>query len=600
MRIYLYLIISLLYIGCSPVEPENGGNSAAPEQAQPNQQSPQQPTPEEQPQNQPQPSPPPQNPPPPQQQPPQNPPIPTIADCDKAVEKTERLGGKFFSNNCQEIAKAPDSLKDFFNAALGIEITSLSTKELTVSRTKASKARIDVTLVPKKADGTVYANFEDFYQTSLLDGAHLQATFKRIASIADALGLNTHGYRLVIDEIPLTGQSFSWRLFGGEPLGDTVQIAGQHRRSHGPNVDINAVYSTAHNFRTYVDESFAGSGYKVHALGPDKAMTFKDLSPQAAVHMLAIPKGPYVSTYDFAQKASAGEMQVLLKGIHQIIADNQATGSGSFRFITNAGRDANQSQPHLHFHVVRGDSTTRLGNEAIHKNTHRIMKTFNVNEIIGHIDDQTLVVFDIDATLAWVPGHSWPYDNVTARTLAEGPKTLSMWQSLLTATSNPATHKGAKFIALTARPLPTSPQDEAQADLAAVGLNASYSWIQAINPGPNYRNGVLYANHSDKGTVLKQFLAAAQAHYGFKKVIFIDDRLNNSTDVHNALRAGIAGIESSISFWYQGAIHPQTNVTIGWILMIPEFVKASLAWPSLPSATSRGWPRYARLDAKET
>lgn len=554
MLTYLYLILSLLYVGCSPQESQNGGESAQPvAPVQPNPHS-DRTTPEA---------------PPYQQQPnpplPQNLPNPNNTNCTKIVEITERLAGKFFSNDCQEVAKASDSLKDFFNAPLGIEIPSLSTNEFAVFRTKGGQSRIDMTLMPKKADGKFYANFEEFYQASLLGGDRLQATFKRIASVADGLGLNTHGYRLVIDEIPASGHSFSWRLFGGEPLGDTVQVAGQHRRSHGPNVDINANYSPAHNFRSYVDESFVGPGFKVHSLGSDKAMTFKDLSPQAAVHILAIPKGPYVSSYDFAKKASPGEIQVLLKGIHQIIADNQTVGSGSFRFITNAGRDANQSQPHLHFHVVRGDSL-RLGHEATAKIPHRIMKTYNINEIIGHIDDDTLVVFDIDATLAWVPGHTWPYEEVPARSLAEGPKTLTMWQSLLAATSNVGTHKGAKFIGLTARPLPTNPQDEAQVDLAAVGLKASYSWIQAIKPGPNYRTGVLYANHSDKGSVLKQFLAAAQAHYGFKKVIFIDDRLNNSTDVYNALKAGIPGIEASISFWYQGAIHPKTNATIGWIL----------------------------------
>jgi histidine triad (HIT) family protein len=353
-------------------------------------------------------------------------------------------------------------------------------------------------------------------------------------------------------------------MFGGEPLGDTVQVAGQHRRHHGPNVDINAVYSPHHAFRSYVDETFAGANYRVHTLGTVKAMTFRDIGPQARVHMLAIPKGAYVSTYDFFRNGSGEEMKVLLTAINQIIVDNQAVGTGSFRFISNAGRDANQSQPHLHFHVVRGDNATPLGIPAISKQAYRTMKTFNINEILGQIDNETLVVFDIDATLAWVAGHTWPYPDVANLSLAEHNRTLTMWQALINQCSNTTTNPGAKFIALTARHMPANLAEGGHADLNALGLNASYAWVANFNPGATYRNGVLYANYTNKGTLLRQFLNAARPHYPFKKVLFIDDRMDNVTNVHDKLREAGSGIESSTSFWYQGAIHPGTNATIGW------------------------------------
>lgn len=533
MRNFLYLLLSLYYASCSSdteKQPEIRTENRRSEHHQP------------------------QN----QQQSNQD---QSIAHCDVGNEKNERLQGILFSNNCREIAKVSGALKDFFSLSPGTRINSLSTDKLAVSRTPGGTTRVDATLVPQKANGSPYANFTEFYQASLLDGARLHATFRELANIVDSLNLNIHGYRLVIDEIPPNG-IFSWRLFGGEPLGNTVQIAGQNARNHGPIVDMNAPYSAAHAFNSHVNESFKGVGYAIHSLGTHKAMTFKDVNPLARVHMLAIPKGPYVSSYDFAKKASAEEMQVLLKGIHQIIVDNIAVGSGSFRFISNAGGDANQSQPHLHFHALRGDSTHPLGIPAIARSRHRIMKSFNINEIVGHIDDETLVVFDIDATLAWVPGHTWPYEAVLDRSLAEGASTLAMWQALLKATSNAGSQAGAKFISLTARPMPANPNDGAHVDLGAVGLNASYAWVNSFDAGPSYRDGVLYASHSDKGTLLKQFLAAARSRYPFKKVITIDDRLENVTSEYDSLKVE-AGIESSISFWYVGALHPKTNTTIG-------------------------------------
>jgi hypothetical protein len=96
----------------------------------------------------------------------------------------------------------------------GLEVASLSTDKLTVSRTKSGTAKVDVSVVPKKADGTSYANFAEFYQAALLDGARLEATFRQIPTLADSLKLNIHGYRLVIDELPQAGQPFRGACLG--------------------------------------------------------------------------------------------------------------------------------------------------------------------------------------------------------------------------------------------------------------------------------------------------------------------------------------------------------------------------------------------------
>src|SRR5690606_21021160 len=103
--------------------------------------------------------------------------------------------------------------------------------------------------------------------------------------------------------------------------------------------------------------------------------------------------------------------------------------------------------------------------------------------------------------------------------LAEGNATRLMWQSLQTLSSNAQTSMGAKFVALTARPLPVNLADGANNDLNALGLNAPYDWTSSFNPGASYRDGVIYAAHGDKGQYLAQFLAAARPNYPFRKVL---------------------------------------------------------------------------------
>jgi hypothetical protein len=40
----------------------------------------------------------------------------------------------------------------------------------------------------------------------------------------------------------------------------------------------------------------------------EHVLAFKDIRPQAKVHVLIIPKGPYVSSQDFSEKASDAEI----------------------------------------------------------------------------------------------------------------------------------------------------------------------------------------------------------------------------------------------------------------------------------------------------
>ena len=82
-------------------------------------------------------------------------------------------------------------------------------------------------------------------------------------------------------------------------------------------------------------------------------LAFHDISPRTPIHILVIPKGPYVSTQDFYKNASESEIAGFMRAIPHIAAEAGIAESG-YRTITNHGRDAHQEVPHMHLHIVGG------------------------------------------------------------------------------------------------------------------------------------------------------------------------------------------------------------------------------------------------------
>ena len=91
----------------------------------------------------------------------------------------------------------------------------------------------------------------------------------------------------------------------------------------------------------------------------EHAIAFNDISPQAPIHILIIPKGKYIKYDDFLNKASQEEVYSLFLLINQLVKDNNLEDSG-YRLITNAGRNANQEVPHLHFHLLAGKNLGKM------------------------------------------------------------------------------------------------------------------------------------------------------------------------------------------------------------------------------------------------
>ena len=91
----------------------------------------------------------------------------------------------------------------------------------------------------------------------------------------------------------------------------------------------------------------------------DHTLAFNDITPQAPVHVLVIPKGAYVTADDFAMNASDAEIVDFWRTAAQIARDRDVATSG-YRIISNAGSDGHQEVPHFHLHIAGGHALGRM------------------------------------------------------------------------------------------------------------------------------------------------------------------------------------------------------------------------------------------------
>lgn len=87
----------------------------------------------------------------------------------------------------------------------------------------------------------------------------------------------------------------------------------------------------------------------------DQCLAFRDVAPQAPVHVLVIPKREIASLDELAD----GDME-LVAHIYLVIR-NLARELGladGYRVVLNCGQDGGQSVDHLHFHLLGGRQLT--------------------------------------------------------------------------------------------------------------------------------------------------------------------------------------------------------------------------------------------------
>ena len=83
------------------------------------------------------------------------------------------------------------------------------------------------------------------------------------------------------------------------------------------------------------------------------ALAFRDIQPQAPVHVLVIPKGEYVSLDDFSANASQSEIAGFFRAVGAVARQLDVVGGG-YRFLANHGAHAHQEVMHFHVHIFAG------------------------------------------------------------------------------------------------------------------------------------------------------------------------------------------------------------------------------------------------------
>ena len=91
----------------------------------------------------------------------------------------------------------------------------------------------------------------------------------------------------------------------------------------------------------------------------EHALAFHDIAPQTPVHVLVIPRGPYVSSDDFHDRAGDAEIAGFWRAVGET-ARALGVDRNGYRLLANHGRDARQEVPHFHVHICGGADLGRM------------------------------------------------------------------------------------------------------------------------------------------------------------------------------------------------------------------------------------------------
>ena len=89
------------------------------------------------------------------------------------------------------------------------------------------------------------------------------------------------------------------------------------------------------------------------------SLFFKDINPQAKIHILGVPKFPCTTFSDFLKNADNNNISSFFKSV-QIVINNLNIEKNGYRLITNSGEDGGQEVPHFHIHILAGEKIGRL------------------------------------------------------------------------------------------------------------------------------------------------------------------------------------------------------------------------------------------------
>ena len=81
----------------------------------------------------------------------------------------------------------------------------------------------------------------------------------------------------------------------------------------------------------------------------DSVFAFRDINPQAPVHVLIVPK----RHMDNVLQCDGATAAALTEAVG-IVARQEGVAKSGFRLVSNCGRDGAQSVNHLHVHLLGG------------------------------------------------------------------------------------------------------------------------------------------------------------------------------------------------------------------------------------------------------
>jgi len=91
----------------------------------------------------------------------------------------------------------------------------------------------------------------------------------------------------------------------------------------------------------------------------DELIAFNDISPQAPVHVLIIPKR-HVATVNDLSEGDAGLVgRIVLRG--KTIAAERGVDAAGYRLVLNCNAQGGQTVYHLHLHLLGGRQMRALG-----------------------------------------------------------------------------------------------------------------------------------------------------------------------------------------------------------------------------------------------
>lgn len=88
-------------------------------------------------------------------------------------------------------------------------------------------------------------------------------------------------------------------------------------------------------------------------------VAFRDLNPQAPVHILVVPRA-HITGADMIDGGNSVEVARVFEAIAKIAKQEKLTDG--FRVINNCGENAGQTVKHLHFHILAGE---KMGEKII-------------------------------------------------------------------------------------------------------------------------------------------------------------------------------------------------------------------------------------------